>query len=83
MRRTMKKIGIKITHGAQVVLAWWTVRRALPKDMFRWNQLMDLGIVIVLLFVFVGNNATLSGLFKTIANAVQGQLTNLIDNNAL
>lgn len=73
----------KITHKAQEFLAWWTVRQAVSKDTFRWNQLMDLGIVVGLLFVFVANNPTLSNLFKTIANAVQSQLTNLINNNTL
>jgi hypothetical protein len=64
--------------------AWYKVQRELARGhVFGWNQLMDLGIVIGLLFVFVNNNSTLSTLFTTIVTAVQTQLNNIITKNTL
>ncbi len=63
---------------------WYqTELRRIDTHVFAWNQLMDLGIVIGLLFVFVQNNSTLSTLFTTIVNAVQTQLDKLITTNTL
>lgn len=53
----------------------------LDRTAFGWNQLMDLGIVIGLLFVFISNNATLSTLFTTIVTSIQTVLTNIITKN--
>ncbi len=64
------------------LFAWYKAQR-LDANVFGWNQLMDLGIVIGLLFVFVQNNPTLSTLFTTIVNAVQTQLNKLITTNTL
>ena len=77
MMKRMKNNSIRL-------YAWYRVQRELARGhVFGWNQLMDLGIVIGLLFVFVNNNATLSTLFTTIVTAVQTQLNNIITKNTL
>ena len=64
--------------------AWYRIQREMARrHVFGWNQLMDLGIVIGLLFVFVNNNSTLSTLFTTIVTAVQTELTKIISTNTL
>jgi len=77
MMKWMKNNSIRI-------YTWYCVQRELARGhVFGWNQLMDLGIVIGLLFVFVNNNATLSTLFTTIVTAVQTELTKIISTNTL
>nr|NNM90124.1 hypothetical protein [Bacilli bacterium] len=72
----------KLNRLSLRLYVWYLTRRP-NKTVFGWNQLMDLGIVIGLLFVFVQNNATLGTLFTTITTAVQTELTKLITTNTL
>lgn len=76
-------ISIMRTNLFRIYVWYMMQRRRLDANVFGWNQLMDLGIVIGLLFVFVQNNATLSTLFTTIVTAVQTQLQKLITQNQL
>ncbi len=69
---------------------WWLLRlyswykaQQLDRNVFAWNQMADLAVVIGVLFVVVQNNATLGTLFTTIIQAVQTQLQKLITQNQL
>ena len=84
VRRTFLAFKKMRENGLLFLYAWYRAQRELARgNVFAWNQLMDLGIVIGLLFVFVQNNSTLSTLFTTIVTAVQTQLQKLITTNTL
>lgn len=80
----MKSLMTKMRTNFLRLYVWYSVgRQRRGMNVFGWNQLMDLGIVIGLLFVFVQNNATLSNLFTTIVTSVQTELQKLISTNQL
>ena len=91
LRKRMKR-GMRLTmmKSLKTKSRWWLLRlyswykaQQLDRNVFAWNQMADLAVVIGVLFVVVQNNATLGTLFTTIIQAVQTQLQKLITQNQL
>ncbi len=66
------------------ICVWYqTQRRRLDMRVFSWNQVADLGIILVVLYVVVQNNTFLSTFVQTIYTDIQNLLTSLINNGKL
>ncbi len=78
----MKNLTTKTRWWLLWLYSWYRMQR-LNTNVFGWNQVADLAVVIGVLFVVVQNNSTLGTLFTTIVQAVQTQLQNLITKNQI
>ena len=65
--------------------AWYKSRllRPVTLNAFGWNQVADLGIILVVLFVVIQNNNFLGTAIQAVYTDIQGVLTSLINSGKL